>query len=270
MLEKNREHQALLERLTGLRYPAVALKMIGEGDEVPAGALRPMQDTGKHIALCQAFAFSRRQGKTVYMEKQDHWCWNPILTYGMIDKELGKEGFRAIHRQQGGDENASDAFVESFPYLPAGKYRGILTAPLSQAAFAPDLTMIYCKNDQLRLLIMAIDSQTHAMVESSFAPIDSCTYAVIPALLEGCYRITLPDPGEYERALTPDDDIILTVPRQHEEEFYRGVAHQLGRGSDRNSFFMTMKEEFARPPMYNTLFETWGLMTGEDWDKKKK
>lgn len=269
MLENNQTRQELMNRLVGLRYPAVALKMIRNEEEVPADAVRPRKDWDKHIALCQAFAFARRQNKIVYMEKEDHWCWNPILTYGMISKELGKEGFRAMSRFLGRPENSSDSFVDSFPYLPHGEYRGILVAPLDKADFQPDVTMIYCKNDQLRVLLMAVNTQTHSMLDSSFSPIDSCTYAVIPSILEGNYRITFPDPGEFERALTAEDDVIFSVPQQREEEFYRGVEAQLRSGGDRNSFFMNMKEDFPLPPIYNPIFETWGLDTGEVWDKKK-
>ncbi len=267
MLENNQKRQALLEKLVGLRYSAVALKMIREGDELPEDAVQPTKDWGKHIALCQAFAFARRQGKTIYLEKEDHWCWNPIITYGYIDKELGKEGFRAIARAYGTSSESGEAFVEGFPALAPGEYRGILIAPLTKADFQPDVTMLYCKNDQLRVILMAVDTQTHALLHSSFSPVDSCTYAVIPAILNGEYRITLPDPGEYERALTPEDDIIFTVPRQREEEFYKGVEAQAAHG-DRSTFYMTMKEDFGRPKMYDILYETWGLPTGEKWDKE--
>ena len=51
------------------------------------------------------------------------------------------------------------------------------------------------------------------------------------------------------------------------DEFYEGVAFQADHG-DRNSFYMTMKEDFERPPIYNVIFEAWGLDTGSDWDKK--
>ena len=269
MIENNIKRHELMVKLVGLRYPAVAIKMIRDEAEVPADAMRPLRDTGMHIALCQAFAYVRRQGKVIYMEKEDHWCWNPIITYGMISNETAKEGFRAIHKIQGTSMESADAFVDSFPALPYGEYKGILLAPLTKADFTPDVSLIYCKNDQLRVLLMAIDSQIHKMVESSFTPLDSCTYSVIPAMLEGNYRITIPDPGEYERGLTPEDDIILSVPAAREEEFYKGVEYQTSHG-DRNAFYPTMKEEFARPPFYNTIFETWGLMTGDEWDKKKK
>ena len=268
MLEKNQKYQELMNQLVGLRYPAVAMKMIKDDSEVPEDAVRPLRDMG-HIALCQAFAFARRQNKVIYMEKEDHWCWNPIITYGLIDNETAKKGFREMHKILGTSMESADAYVDSFPSLPYGEYKGTLIAPLTKADFQPDVTFIYCKNDQLRVLLIAIDSQIHQMVESSFTPFDSCTYAFLPAFQEGKYRITIPDPGEFERALTPEDDIILTVPFQREEEFYAGVETALKRSS-RNTFYMTMKEEFARPTFYNVIFEAWGLQTSEVWDKEKK
>ncbi len=266
MLEINRKRHELTVRLTGLRYPGVAIKMIRDENEVPAGADRPFKNRGKHMAICQAFAFVRRQGKIIYMEPEDHWCWNPLITYGMLDRELAKEGFRELHRRAGTSAASADAFVDSYPSLPYGEYKGVLMAPLDKADFQPDVTIIYCKNDQLRLLLMAVSSQTHQMVDSSFSALNSCVYSVIPAIQQGCYRITLPDPGEYERGMTPEDDIIFSVPKQREEEFYKGVEYQIGHG-DRYSYYMNMEEDFPRPPIYNVLFEKWGLMTGRDWDK---
>lgn len=267
MLKNNENHQKKLNELLELRYPAVALKMVEDESVVPASALRPAEQTGRHIALCQAFALARRQGKTVYMRKQDHWCWNPLITYGAVECRRGTEPFKLISSLMGiSDPDKADDFVDSFPKLPLGKYAGVLISPLDKADFKPDITLIYCKNDQLRLILMAVNSQTGEMLDSSFTALDSCVYSVIPPFLEGQYRITLPDPGEYERALTAEDDIIFTVPVQREEEFYKGVDFQLQKFS-RGDFYFMMKDDFARPPFYNTLFEAWGLDTGEDWDK---
>ncbi len=268
MLESNKKKQAQMEELVGLRYSAVAVKLIREGDTLPEGTVQPVKDWGKHIALCQAFAFARRQGKIVYMEKEDHWCWNPLITYGMIDNATAKAGFRELSNTFfGGNTAAGDAYVDSFPTLPYGEYKGILVAPLNGADFEPDVTLIYCKNDQLRVFLMAIETQTHRLLDSSFNSVDSCIFCVVPPLREGSYRITIPDPGEYERALTPEDDIILTVPKQREAEFYKGVEAQLARGQTRQTFYMTMKEDFARPDFYNVLFKAWGLPVSEEWDK---
>lgn len=267
MLDTNKLYQEKMNTLLELRYPAVALKMLEDESQIPPHAFRPMEHSGKHIALCQAFALARRQKKTVYMQLTDHWCWNPLITYGMVSCEPGSKAFNEIADVMGiEDADKAQAFVESFPKLPYQKYKGILVAPLDRADFQPDVTLIYCKNDQLRVILMAVNSQTGTMLESSFTPLDSCVYSVVPPILEGCYRVTLPDPGEYERALTAEDDIIFSVPKQKEAEFYAGIDFQLLRGG-RDSFYPMMKENFSRPPFYNRLFQAWGLDTGEDWDK---
>ena len=266
-LETNRARQTAIEKLLLLRYPVIALKLIEDEAEVPAEAVRPLRDWGKHIALCQAFAFSRRQNKVIYMEKTDHWCWAPLISYGMVDGGPGTVAWEETVRTIGvADKAKSEKFVGSMPGLPLGKYRGILTAPLSAADFAPDVLLIYGSTGQIRLALMAINSQSGEMVDSSFAPLDSCVYSVIPAVENGEYRITLPDPGEYERAFV-DNEVILTVPQQKFEEFFAGVEYQNGFGRTINSFFPTMKEDFPRPPFYNRMFASWGMETGDDWDK---
>ncbi len=268
MIKINQEHQMMLDRMVKLRYPAVALKFVEDESIVPDGAFCPYRDKNKHIALCQAFALARRQGKVVYMRKEDHWCWNPLVTYGLVDFKRGNPDFDLISSYMGiPDKEKSDDFVEAFPKLPLGKYVGTLIAPLDKADFEPDIMLIYCSNSQLRFMLMGLMSQTASMLESSFTPLDSCVYSVIPPYYEGKYRITLPDPGEFERALTDENDIIFTVPYQKTEEFFAGLAHLDKRSFTVNSYQPYMKEDFQRPKFYNDVFEMWGLQTGELWDK---
>lgn len=267
-LETNRTRQADVEKLLLLRYPVIALKLIEDEREVPENAVRPLRDWGKHIALCQAYAFSRRQNKVIYMEKPDHWCWSPLICFGMAEGEPGSVAWEEKVRTCGvADKAKSEKFIASLPHLPKDKYCGILTAPLSAAEFEPDVLLIYGSTAQIRLALMAINSQSGEMVDSRFAPLDSCIYSVIPPVTGGGYRITLPDPGEYERAFIGDDEIILSVPKQKYEEFFAGVAYQNGFDRTINSFFPMMKEDFPRPPFYNRVFESWGMETGDNWDK---
>ena len=268
MMELNQKRQLLMDKLLKLRYSAIALKFVEDEAIVPENAMRPYSQKGKHIALCQAFALARRQNKTVYMTKADHWCWNPLITYGHVDLKRGNPDFDLISSFMGiKDKEKADDFVDAFPKLPYGKYAGVLCAPLGAADFEPDIMLIYCTNSQLRFLLMGVNNQTGEMLESSFTPLDSCVYSVIPPFQEGNYRITLPDPGEFERALTNEDEVIFTVPYQRMEEFFAGLAFLDGRGQTVNSFNFIMKEDFQRPPFYNKLFEMWGLEQGELWDK---
>ena len=265
-MERNQQRRQALKELIGLRFSPVAMKLLAEGDEIPADALRPRRDLKRHIALCQAFAMARRQNTMVYMDKYDHWCWNPLLTYGMVPFEPESQELRLIASKMGIQypDKAKD-FVEAFPRIAYGTYTGLLIAPLEQADFAPDILLIYCRNNMLGSLLMAVNSQSGDMVESRFAPLDSCCYGVVPPLQEGSYRITFPDPGERCRAAVEADAVIFTVPKQKMDEFFAGVALENRLGFTPESMVPELSGDFARPPFYNSLFLSWGLDTGEDW-----
>jgi uncharacterized protein (DUF169 family) len=261
VIEKNARDCAVIEKLLRLTHPPVALKLVRHGDEVPADAYMPYEAEGKHLALCQAFALSRRNGVTVYMRREDHWCWNPLIAFGHVKCESPADpGFDIICKTIGiKDAETAVKFVASFVKLPYGEHEGILTAPLCSADFTPDLWLIYCGNGQLRTILRAVKTQTGSLLKSEFDALDSCMYSVIPPVLEGEYRITLPDPGEYERALTDVSNIIFSVPAAKFQEFLAGAEQLSGMGLGEGSLRMEMKDDFARPPFYNALFEIWGL-----------
>jgi uncharacterized protein (DUF169 family) len=268
-LSANKNHSEIIGNLLGLRYEPVALKLVEAGGEIPAKAYKPKEDKGRHLALCQAFALSRRNGMTVYMRKEDHWCWNPLIAYGHVKCEAKDDpGFDIICKTIGiKDRAAAEEFVGAFEKLPLNKYDGILTAPLCKAEFEPDLWLIYCDNGQLRTILRAVKTQTGKLLKSEFDALDSCLYSVIPPVKTGEYRITLPDPGEYERALTDENTIIFSVPSQRFEEFLNGAKALIGAHMTNKDFHMDIKEDFPRPPFYNELFELWGLDRGEDWSR---
>ena len=58
-----------LEKRLILRTSPIAVKMLEKESDIPEGAIRPLKDRGYHLAQCQAFAMSRREGTTVAMLK---------------------------------------------------------------------------------------------------------------------------------------------------------------------------------------------------------
>jgi uncharacterized protein (DUF169 family) len=100
-----------------LRTPPLAVKMIKSESEIPAGAVRPKRDRGYHLALCQAFTLARREGRTLALLKEDHWCWGPL--YGI---RAGRSGVISKYPQA----NMQAAVL---PTLPFGRYIGTLCAP---------------------------------------------------------------------------------------------------------------------------------------------
>jgi len=266
----NKANYAIIDELLDLKYEPVALKMVEPGGYVPATAYKPKEDSNKHIALCQAFALARRDRKTVYLRKEDHWCWNPLIAYGYLKcEEKGDPGFETICRTTGiKDAEAAEAAVSAFEKLPLGKYEGILLAPLSNADYEPDLWLTYCDNGQLRTILRAIKTQTGKLLKSEFDPLDSCMYAVIPSLKTGEYRITFPDPGEYELALTDASTVMFSIPAPKFDEFLAGAKRLIDTHTTNKAFTMKMKEDYPRPPFYNELFSAWNLELGQDRDRK--
>ena len=244
-----------LERILLLRTSPIAVKMLEKEDDIPDGAFRPKRDQGVHLAQCQAFAMSRRNRVSVAMLKEDNWCWGPLIGYGL--KEL-PEDYAAIPFMIE-DSEASKKHAENFPRLESGKYIGILSAPLRTADFEPDLILVYSNTAQLRCMLMAVKYKQGFLVTSQFDPIDSCIYSTVPTILTGQYRITLPDPGEHQRAMAGEDEIIFSVPTDKIPELISGLNYFEGRKMGYAGLSMEMRPDFPRPPFYKTLYELWGL-----------
>ena len=74
-----------LETRLQLRTSPIAIKMLEKAEDIPKEAMRPKRDIGLHLGLCQAFAKSRREGVTVAMLKEDHWCYIPVMALGLAE-----------------------------------------------------------------------------------------------------------------------------------------------------------------------------------------
>ena len=59
--EFNRFGEEIEKRML-LRTSPIAVKMLEKESDIPEGAIRPKKDRGYHLAQCQAFSLSRRNG----------------------------------------------------------------------------------------------------------------------------------------------------------------------------------------------------------------
>lgn len=251
-----------------LKLEIQAVKFISDEAELPEHAIRAAEQLG-HLALCQALALAKRQGKTVYTAKDAEWCWSPLVALGYVDCAPGSAAFETIVKFLGiADAAAGEAFFAAFPRLPLGKYRGVLIGPASSADFAPDVLLLNCDNNfQLRTLIWAIKHKTGKMLDVSLDPIDSCVFTLVKSMLTGDYTVAIPDPGDQERALSDKNEIILGVPVAKAAELLEGCRFLRGRSLGYKDMQMQMQFDFARPPFYNELFSLWGLGQGRLWDR---
>jgi hypothetical protein len=179
----------------------------------------------------------------VAMLKEDHWCPAALMAYGMVESPPGRRGHP----------------YDRFEY---GKYIGILTAPLKTAAFKPDVVIIYSNTAQLRSLLLAMNLEELPLVNGRFFP-PSCAHAVVNPMLIGQYWVVLPDPGEYQRALTGEDEIMFAVPGDK----IAGLVSDLIRGQSKDfaytGYNMLMQSDFPHPDFYKKMFQSWGLEVKE-------
>jgi uncharacterized protein (DUF169 family) len=249
----------MLNMLVLRTYP-IAIKMLKGESETPKGAVRPKRDLKTHYSACQAFGIVRRRGTTLAMFLEDHWCFEPIIAYGLVEppKDFleGSGSAFFVESKEGARKRSSEIAL-----LPQGKYSGMALAPLHKANFSPDLTMIYCNPSQLRHMLFAYMNKSGRRVTSTLDPIWSCVHSIVPSLLKGTCEVTVPDPGDFERSSAGDDEMVFTVPAGNMKEFMDGVYRYEKMGMGYRSFSRDLRGDFQQPPFYQDYFKKWGLDT---------
>lgn len=252
-----------LENLLNLRSIPVAFKFLESKGEIPQNAFRPWENKKFHISQCQAFSLSRRNRLTIAMLKEDHWCWAPLVWYGLVQfpKNLVSEGLPFYPHLVPDKEAASELLSRQVP-LPEGKYVGLLSAPLTDTCFVPDGVLIYCNSGQLRTLLMAYTYLERSLLTVNLFPFNSCIFSVLPVVINKAYTVTLPDPGEFQRALAGEDEIIFSVPGCKLENLLIALEYIESIDHGYKKFSYEMRPDFPRPSFYDELFGLWGLAKG--------
>jgi uncharacterized protein (DUF169 family) len=232
-----------LEKYLILRTSPIAIKMLEKEADIPKEAIRPKKDRKYHLAQCQAFALSRREGTTVAMLKEDHWCPTAVMAYGLVKKPESVEKWSHPY--------------DSFEY---GKYIGMVTAPLKSATFLPDVVIIYLKPAPLRGLLLSMKVQDVPLVKGHFFP-PSCGWSVVNPMKTGEYWVVVPDPGEYQRALTEEGDLMFSVPQSKMQIMMAGLRQNEHGPFSYRDHQMFMQPDFPLPDFYKEMFKSWGMDT---------
>ncbi len=97
-------------------------------------------------------------------------------------------------------------------------------------------------------------------VSGHFFP-PSCAWSVVNPMKTGQYWVVLPDPGEYQRALTEEGDMMFSVPQSRMQNMMAGLkANEHGAFAYREHS-MFMQPDFEQPEFYKEMFKIWGLDT---------
>lgn len=220
-----------IEKRLRLQTFPLAVKLLEKEEDIPEEAMRPIRDLGYHLPLCQAYAMSRREGMLNAMLKEDMWCFEPVVGYGLAEPpQYFLEGHNRFPRDVATLE-AGRNYASDFPRLPVGKYIGVMSAPLRTANFEPDLVMFYCDSAQLSLLLLAREYKNGHDLKCSLSSHAACVYSVVPVIQTGECRVAVPCRGDHYLAMAGDDELIFTVPKEKLEDLMAGLRYLETTGS---------------------------------------
>src|SRR6056297_2754457 len=224
-LQKLHRKAQLLQNKLRLKTNILAIKLIETPEDIPADAERPLKDYGYHLDLCQALGKSRLEGKTIVMQKEDMWCFEPVVGLGMA--EPSREFLAGDNRYPWSVMKREDAskWAHSLPHLERGRYMGVVSAPLSTCSFEPDMYSIFCDPEQLTHLLIiknAVDGEDITCTLSGHA---GCVYAIVPVIKEQQCKVSSPCRGFRSYAMTQREEIIFSGPMDTLESFIEGFDH---------------------------------------------
>lgn len=254
-----------LEDFLHLRSAPIALKLIDE-NEIPEGCIRP-SEMGTHYALCQAFAAVRRNRRAFALFKEDHWCLWPLISFRNAELDAQDVDFLGGGQFIRNREMSIKFFKEHFPMIDADKKKaGMAVAPLMTCTFKPDAVIIYCIPAQLRQLLMAAKFNDAIVPGACLQTVNSCGAAVLPVINgERDYNTAIPDPGEFERSLAWDDEMIFTVSGEKLESLLTALRDIAEMGFGYKQLAYDMNLDYPRAKFYNDMFQKWGLDIGKEW-----
>lgn len=259
-MELNEVHKCAeqLDRKLRLRTFPLAIKMIEREEDIPAQAKRPLRDFGAHYDLCQIFATTRRSGATIVATKDDNWCCEPVIGFGLAEPP---QEFLAGHNRYPQDVASLAAgknYAADLPKLPAGKYIGIMSAPLERTPLVPDVIVLYVDSEQLSLLMLAREYKDGHDLKVSMSSHAACVYGVVPSLKSGECHVATPCRGDRYFAMAANDEMIFTIPIGKLQEIMDGLRHIEKSGSRLPRNFK-MKPEPEHSESYMSIARQMGM-----------
>ena len=239
-------------------YP-LAIKLIQNKDEIPEDAVQPSKDLGFCLSTCQAFSYSRRRGLTMIELKEDMWCPEPVIGYGIEDPP---EYFLQGNNRYPDDVKTLEAgktwATQEFPRMETGKYIGVLSAPLRKAGFKPDVIMIYCTPAQLTLILLALAHEDGLDLESKIGGHSACVYGVVHPLKKKQCWISTPCGGDRWRAMAGDDEMIFSLPLNEAERLLEGLRFMEKTGR-KIPFGLSMQPQYPLDGSYREIGKLLGM-----------
>jgi len=247
-----------IEAWLRMRVHPIALRFVRQRDEIPADTVIPSRDLGKRVNLCQAFAMVQRQGVTIAMFLNDHWCFEPVVGFGFAERI--PKFLSGYHRYPDSVRSldAASRWCRNMPYLPRDGRIGLVMAPVHSCTFLPDVIVMHINGmmtSQMMVVKNWIDGGDITCQISGHA---GCVYAVVPPILNRSCNIAIPCRGDRQVGLAQDDEIFFSLEPDMLPDFIAGidVLEQNEWGIPMKLF---LKEEVEMRPKYMEMADLLGM-----------
>jgi uncharacterized protein (DUF169 family) len=245
------------DRLRLKTFP-IAIKVLETEEDIPQGALRPARDMNTHLSLCQGFAMSRREGTMVAMLKEDMWCFEPVIGYGIEEPpQYFMEGHNRYPRDVDNLEAGAN-YAGEFPRLETSKYVGVISAAIATTPFEPDVIMLYCDSAQLSLALLAREYKEGLSLPCRLSSHAACMYGVVPAMKDNQCQVTVPCRGDRYTAIASDNEMVLVIPKGKLGLVLEGLRYVAETGSKLPRGYQ-MKPEWELPGPYKKAGKMLGM-----------
>lgn len=254
MADLKEVEQELINYIRPLTFP-LAIKMLKSEEEIPEKTRRPFQQMKKRVAICQGIGMARKLGWAMAMGREDMRCSLGAAPFGFFKNiDFYSEGNLAAGMFTASKEigKREEDLVDRFAY---GLYSHILAAPLSRAAFEPDLLMIYGNPAQIMRFIQGALYNEGGSVQSSSMGRLGCS-AIITVMKENECRYLVPGNGDRIFGMTQDYEMAFMIPASKVDTVLDGLAktHKAGIRYPITSFF---DFEATFPPSYQDQMKIW-------------
>ncbi|MFW5952309.1 MAG: DUF169 domain-containing protein, partial [Gemmatimonadota bacterium] len=98
-----------------------------------------------------------------------------------------------------------------------------VVGPLESAAFAPDLMIVYGSPAVMTQIMLARNWLDGADITTRLSGHAACVYYVVPALLQGGWRMSIPCGGDLRRTGCDDYSMVFSAPAGELPALLRGL-----------------------------------------------
>lgn len=224
------QYEDRLNQFLRLNTFPVAVRFLRSWDEAPPKARRPARDLKNRITTCQAISMSRRHGWVIALGREDSSCVLGAVALGIEKRLPHYDAGNLCVDMYTADLRAGRLSEESVPRLPEGRYVGVVTAPMSRAAFEPDTIVIYGNGAQVMRLGQAWLWKRGGTLRSEFRGRIDCADIAIAPMLHGEPQMIVPCTGDRIFGQVQDHEVAFSFPYTAIGEILEGLeaTHKVG------------------------------------------